>query len=262
MIMATRDGMGNTRPLAPDHNPMLNDLCNEPVDHAPSTFLPTSVHAYRKLGAHLAAVELQPIRCCFNCGMLNYPTRGDTIVVKAQAHADLRAWRVYEPVIEAFCEEKHLEPSEVFLCDEHDARGELLPTHVDGSPQRRVYSCSACKREAHQDPRKYDLFDGHTQMPITARGWRYDGNGVGEPMPDALAQLTSDERLAMGIVKMADAAFEQAYSGAGYVRARSASRIQACLHSLRVRARNSRCAPPASLLLAESLLQRRPPSAR
>jgi hypothetical protein len=214
MIMATRDGMGNTRPLAPDHNPMLNDLCNEPVNHAPSTFLPTSVHAYRKLGAHLAAVELQPIRCCFNCGMLNYPTRGDTIVVKAQAHADLRAWRVYEPVIEAFCEEKHLEPSEVFLCDEHDARGELLPTHVDGSPQRRVYSCSACKREAHQDPRKYDLFDGHTQMPITARGWRYDGNGVGEPMPDALAQLTSDERLAMGIVKMADAAFEQAYSGA------------------------------------------------
>ena len=56
----------------------------------PSTSLPTSTQAYRKLGAHLRAIEKQPVRCCFNCGMLNYPTRGDQIIVKGREIRHLR----------------------------------------------------------------------------------------------------------------------------------------------------------------------------
>ena len=219
IIRLARDGAGNTRPLAPDHNPMLNELCAAPLEHAPSTGLPQTRAEYRRLGKHLLAIEQQPIRCCFNCGMVNYPTNGDVIQVRASQLSDLRAWRVYGDCIKQFTEDNGLaEPSltvgddprsEVFLCEQ-----------VGDGVHCSVYSCSSCKREVRQDPTKYDLFDGHTAIPPTAFGdvttWRYDGNGVGEPFPEPLAALTSDERLMLGVVKMADAAFEPAYSSAGY----------------------------------------------
>ena len=28
---------------------------------------------YRKLKTHIKKIQSQPTRCCFNCGMLNYP---------------------------------------------------------------------------------------------------------------------------------------------------------------------------------------------
>eukprot|EP00966_Prymnesium_polylepis_P009690 223804-Prymnesium_polylepis.1 len=187
---------------------MLNTLCNEPINHPPSTNLPTSAADYRKLGAHLRAVEKMPFRCCHNCGMMNYPVTGDRILVKASGPDDLRAWRVYGPMLQQFCHEQHVDLGEVFLCEQADP-------HADGTQQRRVFSCVACKKETCRDPAQYDLFDGHTSAG--AGGWQYHANGVGSPVPDELASLTSDERLALGVVKMADAAFEAAYSNAGYM---------------------------------------------
>lgn len=58
--VVARDGAGNTRPLAPDHNPMLRALCNASIDHAPSTHLPTERGKYQQLGAHLERIEEQP----------------------------------------------------------------------------------------------------------------------------------------------------------------------------------------------------------
>ena len=203
-----RDGAGNTRPLAPDHNPMLRALIAAPIEHPASTCLPTTTAEYRKLDGHLAKVEEQAVRCCFNCGMVNYPVSGDKIVVTASGRDDLRAWRVYGPSIQAFATERGLDEGDVFLCEE-----------VDGDDsKRRVYTCTACKKEKCQDPAQYDLFDGHAADARVARGWSYTSNGVGEPPPEPLAELTSDERLLLGVVKMADASFEPAYSSTGYTR--------------------------------------------
>ena len=192
-----RDGAGNTRPVAPEHNAMLRALCDAPVAHPPSANLPTRVADYRKLGAHLHAAEQQPIRCCFNCGMLNYPCSGDRIVVKARGLDDLRAWRVYQPMIEARREALEVPMEEIFLYEEVDEE------------TARVFTCPACKKERCQDPLRYDLFDGHVAAPDG--GWQHFRNSVGEPVPEPLAELTSEERLLLGVVKMADAAFQPAY---------------------------------------------------
>jgi len=72
-LVVTRDGAGNTRPVAPEHTGLANALCQAPVRHDPSTNLPTQRGEYRKLGTHLKAIRRQPVRCCFNCGMVNYP---------------------------------------------------------------------------------------------------------------------------------------------------------------------------------------------
>jgi len=215
-LRVDRHGAGNTRPLAPMHNTMLNTLCSQGIDHSPTVNLPTDAHTYRSLAAHLTAIEKLPVRCCHNCGMMNYPAAGDTIVVTANGLDDLRAWRVYGGMINRFCSEQHLPIADVFLCAEAD------PRH--GLAQRRVYSCTACKKEVCRDPMRYDLFDGH--VSDGADGWRYDGNGVGSPVPDALANLTSEERLALGVVKMADAAFTPAYSNSGYMHFASGGFLQ------------------------------------
>ena len=128
--------------------------------------------------------------------MMNYPSPSDKLIVRASDLADLRAWRVYGPMLTAFQQEHHASMEEIFLCEDVGA-------DVHG-PRRRVFTCSACRKEACQDPLKYDLFDGHS--PNGHGGWQYEPNGVGEPIPDALGSLTSEERLALGIVKMADAA--------------------------------------------------------
>ena len=195
-----RDGAGNTRPPAVQHNTMLNNMCSAAVHHLPYTNLPTTIPAYRKLGAYLAAISAQPIRCCHNCGMLNYPTPGDKIIVRANGCNDLRAWRVYGEMLEDM-QQQHVAMGEIFLCED-------VGPDTHGHARRRVFSCMACRREASRDPTKYDLFDGHRSDG--AGGWAYEPNGVGEPVPEPLAGLTSQERLALGVVKMVDAAFEPA----------------------------------------------------
>ena len=80
---------------------MLNGLCAEGINHAPETNLPTTTREYKALRKRLEQVEQMPIRCCFNCGMVNYPAAGDTICVKANDLSDLRAWRVYGDMIKS-----------------------------------------------------------------------------------------------------------------------------------------------------------------
>lgn len=190
---------------------MLNALCNEPLDHAPSTHLPNELATYRKFGAHLAKIEQQPNKVCFNCGVLNYLSSTKRIVVKAAGTHDLRAWRVFSDSIEAFSEQLGVPLEEVFLCEE-------VPAGSDGHERRRVYSCASCEAEKCQDPTKYDLFDGHAADARDPRGYSYEPNGVGEPTPEPLAQLDSTERLLLGVVKMADATFDPPYSSTGYGR--------------------------------------------
>ena len=72
-VALARQGAGNTHPIAPPHNSLLNALIGQPLNHPPETNLPTSRADYRKLKTHLQHIERQPTRCCFNCGMLNYP---------------------------------------------------------------------------------------------------------------------------------------------------------------------------------------------
>eukprot|EP00966_Prymnesium_polylepis_P056478 1306615-Prymnesium_polylepis.1 len=105
-----------------------------------------------------------PFRCCHNCGMMNYPASGDRILVRASGLDDLRAWRVYGPMVEHFCRQQNIDRGEVFLCEE-------APSHPsDGHDRRRVFACTACKKEVCQDPTKYDLFDGHMLTTAQADG--------------------------------------------------------------------------------------------
>ena len=203
-----RDGAGNTRPHGGQHNSLLNSLCNAPVDHPPGANLVTDSRSWRKLGAHIAAIEQQPMRCCFNCAMVNYPESGDKIKVRATSHSDLRAWRVFEPVIRETQRALHVPLEDIFLCEE-------AGVDAQGFPLRQVYTCTYCKKAKCQDPVQYDTFDGHS---VDGMGnWTYENNGVGEAVPEPLAALTSEERLVLSIVKMADAAFEPSYSSCGYM---------------------------------------------
>ena len=66
-------GAGNTRPAAPEHNRMLNNItAGDHSKHKEGTRLPTAAADWRKLRNHLKAVEGQPQCVCYNCGMLIY----------------------------------------------------------------------------------------------------------------------------------------------------------------------------------------------
>ena len=58
-------------------------------------------------------------------------------------------------------------------------------------------------------PNELDLFDGY------AADGSYRSIGIGEQQPAELAALTVADRLALSVLKMADATFK-AYSGPGY----------------------------------------------
>ena len=97
---------------------------------------------------------------------------------------------------------------EIFLCED-------AGQDQHGHSMKRVYSCTACKKPRCQDPAQYDLFDGHTSSD--GLSWSYESNGVGEPVPEPLANLTCKERMMLAVVKMADASFKAAYSSSGYM---------------------------------------------
>lgn len=216
-LYQVRVGAGNARPLAPPHLDMANALCASSCDHPPSVHLPVAPAAYRKLSGHLTRVRQLPIRCCFNCGMMNYPAPGDRISVLAAGRDDLRAWRVFAPLLNNFVQAEHHTLDEVFLCE---------PVEPDdaGNPRCRVFTCTACKKARCQDPLRYDLFDGH--RADGRGGWAYDPNGVGEPVPEALAHLTCDERLFLGVIKMTNASFEPCYSNKGYMHFQNGAFLQ------------------------------------
>ena len=151
---------------------------------------------------------------------MNYKTDDDTINVKASRRDDLRAWRVYEGQLHRLRAHLGVPLEHIFLCE---------PTEPSalGEPQCRVFSCAACKKERCQHPECYNLFDGHVPDDrLRNRAWRYEPNGVGEPMPEPLSQLTSEERLMLGVVKMANVAFDAAYSNTGYMHFSSGGFLQ------------------------------------
>lgn len=237
-LARANQGAGNVRPIAPSHNHLASQLlgAQHPAQHPPTANLPTDSRYYRRLQQHLEAVEQQPLRVCYNCAMMNYKAAGDTIVIPANGREDLRAWRVFEGAIETHAAAYNVTVDDVFKCETVDAR----PGH------RRVFTCGYCHTEKARDPTRYDLFDGVTQRTTT--GFEYDEIETGQPVPAAFAALTSEERLALSIVKvcilgshtklycptacalsstckppstctlaqMADAAFSPAYSSSGY----------------------------------------------
>ena len=50
--------------------------------------------------------------------MLNYPTPGDKIIVRANGCDDLRAWRVYGEMLEDMQQQQHVAMGEIFLCED------------------------------------------------------------------------------------------------------------------------------------------------
>ena len=201
----------NTRPTAPEHIGMLNDLLGLDGERDPDSNLqPALSEANRAaLAAHLKVIAKTPTRVCFQCGMLNYPKSGDTIVVNnVTEQSDCRAFRVFEHYISAL--EEHMgEDEPPFLCEP-----------VEGSVGCRVFACSFCKKlcefkmngevtYVQCQPNELDLFDGHAQDGT------YQSIGIGDAQPAELAALTISDRLALSVLKMADATFK-AYSGPGY----------------------------------------------
>jgi hypothetical protein len=75
---------------------LVNNLTSaDHSEHADETHLQT-VTDWDKLSTHVQHIAAPLTRCCFQCGMLNYPTPGDTIrVSNVSRKEDCRAFRVF-----------------------------------------------------------------------------------------------------------------------------------------------------------------------
>ena len=91
-----KDPAHNPRARAPEHVGLVNNLsATDHTQHANETHLGT-VTEWDKLTTHLQHAAAPLTRCCFQCGMLNYPTPGDTIrVTNVARKEDCRAFRVF-----------------------------------------------------------------------------------------------------------------------------------------------------------------------
>ena len=136
-----KDPAHNPRARAPEHVELVNNFTNaDHTQHAKETLLPTEQATWNKLGTHVQQVAAPLTRCCFQCGMLYYPTGGDTIcVANVQRKSDCRAYRVFRYYIKKLIgyEYDRLEShafdddaarqaeaaSNVFLCERCPARG-------------------------------------------------------------------------------------------------------------------------------------------
>ena len=105
-----RQGAGNSRPGNAQHNSMINNLSAEDHTHKEETFLPTAPGDWKQVAEHLDAIELQADAICYNCATLVWK-RNATIKVPASGRDDLRAWRVYSKIIEAYAESHNVEVS-------------------------------------------------------------------------------------------------------------------------------------------------------
>ena len=188
LLHAASQGAGNPRPHAPEHNAMANNLCAAPHAHHVDTRLPTDEASYRKVRRMLEAVDEQPHCVCSNCGFTDLRDKMHVISVRCAAASDLRAWRVYQPALEALASELSVNVNEVFLCE---------PVPVSCPPRCRVFSCATCRAEAKRDVAQYDMFDGHAD---TAES--YCSIGLGEPLPTALQSLSMEGRLSLSLIKV------------------------------------------------------------
>ena len=189
-------GAGNTRPAAPEHNRMLNNLtAGDYRRHKEGTRLPTAAADWRKLRNHLKAVEGQPRCVCYNCGMLIY-RKDARFLAKAASRDELRAWRVFRPLIEDHARRDGVPVDDLFLC-EH-----ATPAPDDGAARCHVFACGSCRSEKASDPARYDLMDG-----VQPDGTLED-IGLGSVLPPVLAVLNSEERLMLSVVKVIDGAYD------------------------------------------------------
>lgn len=138
----------NPRPRAPEHLTMLNNLIGDRAKKTPTTaesHKKIRPHEWKGLREHAEHLALPPTRCCFQCGMLNYPRDGEIILVQnISQKADCRAYRVFKYYIRELIHkmrERHPDHTtdrdavnQIFLCE---------PAKGGGC---RVYACNACKR--------------------------------------------------------------------------------------------------------------------
>ncbi len=209
------------RPEKPEHLQMLNNLLAERAQrntrsvnlNLPSG--PQSHHEYQKLTTHMKRIKQTPIQVCFNCAFMMHPDNDNVFRLplastSIRGRNDCRGFRVAKHFIEAVVDnisnddlEDDATIEDVFRCVPcaPDARGQ--PTEME------VYACTTCRHEAVYQP-SYNLFDG-----VAADG-SFTSRGVGEPEPPEFAALNIHERLALSVLKMADASFS-AYAGYGYM---------------------------------------------
>jgi len=146
-----------------------------------------------------------PSCVCFQCGYLLYPDAAKTIKVRnITDKGQCRAYRVFAHYINKM---QRTTGDTFFKCE------------VQGTAAM-VFACNYCVRQCSSKengqtvydqvlPSQLDFFDG-----VRADG-SYTSIGIGDEQPDALAALGILDRLALAVLKMADASFGP-YSGAGY----------------------------------------------
>ena len=197
----------NPTPRAPEHLALLNQLASEKAGrHHKQTNLPRHIKDWRKLQRHAQHIAAPPVRCCFQCGMLNYPKDGDELVVQnISSKRDCRAYRVFRYYIWKLISDRSGRHSdnttrenaknEVFLCEPQPAGG------------CRVYSCSACKRLCSKrdggrttyeqcSTDQLDLFDGNRSDGT------YDSIGIGDKQPKEYAVLTVKDRMSLAVLQV------------------------------------------------------------
>ena len=128
-------------------NNLLNDHGNNKRMRHETNLSKLTEAQWNKLAEHLKSLDQPLTRCCFQCGMLNYPKKDDTIIVEnVTCKRDCRAYRVFEYYIEKLqkdqCDklshgateaEVQEELNRIFLCEKV-------------SNGCRVIACTACKR--------------------------------------------------------------------------------------------------------------------
>ena len=209
-----QDPAHNPRPKAPEHIGMANNISDATHRHCRKTHLSKEVMGGRRkraLSAHIQRLGSPLERCCFQCGMLNYPKDGDRITVKnISGKRDCRAYRVFRYYIkkratslrdqlQAQGEDIELAEAEaqIFLCEPHEEGG------CD------VWTCNACKTLCRRrkenrvvykqcSAARLDLFDGHD-----CEG-NYESIGIGDKQPKAYADLSVHDRLALSVLKVCE----------------------------------------------------------
>ena len=134
---------------------------------------------------------------------MEYPSKKINYVLEGvTSRQNCRAWRVFKPLITDLATKMDVPLDEIFRFNKK------------GRHKAEVFACGSCQNPSHQSVNTYDLFDGQTPLE---EGAPPIDIGLGKPLPPALRDMTLDERLAVSVVKMADASFE-GYSSIGYAK--------------------------------------------
>ena len=114
---ASQGAGGRTRNVS--HNDTLNNIlaCDHSKHTRSSLLDEISPRQWKTLRTHLEKVEQQPDAICHNCGMLCYPCESTKIKIKCDGHDDLRAWRVFSPMIQNYARARNRPVETVFLCE-------------------------------------------------------------------------------------------------------------------------------------------------